>query len=746
MFIKPTPPPAVALVGARRAVLRLLSAAVLASCSTLVMTPPAYAQDKTSSASQRMYSLVVLRDETVTNLRVPSKAVELVRLANGSSDASRATLRALSSPVSVRLLISERPPEDYVSALKPGTAEYRLLNYVVLQYADAATAKSARQMLNSQQLFRSAEEEVYDSFSAAPNDPYFAPAQSSPLNKQWGMSALNLPAAWDTQNGYAYIGVVDNGIQRNHPDLMEDRTGNVRAHFSGSWNVFSPVPSDPQFDESYRPVVSGQRLQLGHGSHVAGIIAATTNNATGVSGACQNCALAIAKASDGTAIGDPLPQSNLAGAIYGMVRRGVQSINLSLGNPTPGLSCGGAVPALPAYCDAIQFAADRDIVIVAAAGNSKTILQFPASDSRTFSVGGYQSDGNLWDQTLALGTDSPARTNDGPLETGTNYGSNQLVVAPARDILSTMYTNRQWATRCGSVTEFDITVGPYFTGTVVQSAYAGASGNLYGICTGTSMAAPHITGLVGLIRSTNPLLTTAQVRSNLQQAAGGSFISTAWGYGLPNAAIAVSNALSNQRLTPLFAFYNSSANDYAYTVFPQMGAALNDGAVPPFVGSSASTGGYYTYSWIGNTVAQYPTTFAGVTIAVKPGQVSADNYRPRAKLNVFTTPRDGAGTTLWPICRFSYVVSSAVRHVMDTSATCAASAIGPGIAILDGQEGYVYPPNQAQPAGTEPVIRMEMIPSGGAPTVFVLTAMSDQAYYIGLGFFNPVVLGYAYLH
>ena len=442
----------------------------------------------------------------------------------------------------------------------------------------------------------------------------------------------------------------------------------------------------------------------------------------------------------------PLPQSNLAGAVYGMVRRGVQSINLSLGNPTAGLSCGGAVAALQAYCDAIQFAVDRDIVIVAAAGNDKTDLQFPASDARTFSVGGYQSDGSIWDQTVALGTDSPARIGGSTTEIGTNFGSNQLVVAPARDVLSSMWANSQWNNRCGSVTTFNTSaIYDQFSGPVTQSIFASASGNLYGICTGTSMAAPHITGLVGLIRSTNPLLTTAEVRSGLAQAAGGFFIDNTWGYGLPNAANAVLNALPTDRLTPLFAFYKLSGDDYVYTVFPQMGAALNDGTVPPFVGTSASTGGYYTYSWIGNAVAQYPSTFAGVTIFVKPGQVSADNYLPRARLRVFTTPRTASGVTLWPICRFSYVAGSVVRHIIDTAPKCAQSAL-PTIAILDGHEGFVFPPDQPQPSGTEPVIRMEMIPGAGVPTVFIFTAQADQAYYIGQGFSNPVVLGYAYLN
>ncbi len=684
-------------------------------------------------------TLVVLRDETIKSDIVPANGKELADIASkgSSDDHARRLNAALSSPTKVRLLIVERPNEDYVAALKPGSTEHRLLNYVLLQYPDAKTAAAASESLRAQRIFRSVQTDMSAQFSAAPNDPYFAPSQSSPLNKQWGMTALNLPAAWDTQNGYAYIGVIDNGIQRYHPDLGENRSGNVRAHFSGSWTIFSPVPSSSDFDESY------DLYELGHGSHVAGIIGATANNVTGVSGTCQSCSLAIAKVSSRSGISE----YTFTAGIYGMVRRGVQALNLSFGDDRPNLSCGGNPAALSAYCDAIQVATDRDVVIVAAAGNGKTNLQFPASDSRTFSVGGYQSNGATWDQTIALGVDSPARVSGSTEEIGTNLGSNQLVVAPARDILSTMYSNSQWDARCGSVTTFN-TNPPYrqFSGPVVQTVYAAASGNLYDICTGTSMAAPHITGLVGLMRSTNPLLTRAQIRSGLINSAGGFFINTTWGYGLPNANSAVLNALPTDRLTPLFAATNLSKNDYVYTVFPQMGAALNSGSVPPFVGTNSFTDGYYTYSWIGNPVAQYPTTFSGVIIALKQGQpLVADNYRPRARLRVFTTPKTASGVSLWPICRFSYVASSEVRHIMDTATTCAQSAL-PSFAVLDGQEGYVFPPNQPQPSGTVPVIRMEKIPAANVPTVFIFTAQTDQAYYASQGFFNPVVLGYAYLN
>lgn len=592
-------------------------------CVTVLATSCLEAATSRGSVKSPRDTLVVLRDETVPNAIIPASGKKLADLANSKTESARQLNAALRFPTKVRELIFERRDGDYVDALKPGSTEHRLLNYVLLQYPDVTTAAVARESLIARRIFHSVQADTSAQFSSAPNDPYFAPMQSSPLNKQWGMSALNLPEAWNIQNGFAYIGVLDNGIQRNHPDLGEDRSGNVRAHFSGRWTTFSPIPSGAGFSES------DEQVGLGHGSHVAGIIAATTNNSTGVGGVCQNCSLAIEKISSVAGIS----QSNSAAGMYGAVKRGVQAINLSFGNPYPNLSCGGSPAALQAYCDALQFATDRDVVIVAAAGNHKTSLQFPASDTRTFSVGGYQSDGTPWNQEVALGSDSPAREPNSTEEIGTNFGANQSVVAPARDILSSMWVNSQWSGRCGSVTAFNTNPNDYiqFVGPVTQSVYAAASNNLYGICTGTSMAAPHITGLVGLMRSTNPLLTTAEIRAGLANAAGGSFINATWGYGLPNAGTAVLNALPPDRLTPLFAFTKVAGDDYVYSVFPQMGAALNDGTVPPFVGTASSTGGYYTYTWIGNPVAQYPTTFPGVIIAIKQGNPPVPTTFARAR-------------------------------------------------------------------------------------------------------------------
>lgn len=83
----------------------------------------------------------------------------------------------------VRFVVSERPEGAYVASLKPDPAEWRLLNYVRLQYADSAASEAARLALQRDGLFSAVSTETFGTFSSVPNNPYFLPAQPSPLNK-----------------------------------------------------------------------------------------------------------------------------------------------------------------------------------------------------------------------------------------------------------------------------------------------------------------------------------------------------------------------------------------------------------------------------------------------------------------------------------------------------------------------------------------------------------------------------------
>lgn len=171
-----------------------------------------------------------------------------------------------------------------------------------------------------------------------PNDPYFG--------LQWGMSTIQAPTAWNTTHGSAtrYVAILDCGIYEagstsygsGHPDI----NGKVvkRVNFT----------TEPDADD-----------WCDHGTHLAGIAAANTNNGIGVAGTGYDTRLFNVKV--GTSQG-PLLSWVLSG-IRWAADNGAHVINMSLGAPGP---------CSPAEQDAISYAWSRNAVIVAAAGNFGT--------------------------------------------------------------------------------------------------------------------------------------------------------------------------------------------------------------------------------------------------------------------------------------------------------------------------------------------------------------------------------------
>jgi hypothetical protein len=266
---------------------------------------------------------------------------------------------------------------------------------------------------------------------------------------------------------------------------------------------------------------------------------------------------------------------------------GAQAINMSYGGQrTPQVFC----QAFPKdmMCLALQHAKDRDVVLVGASGNTRTVLQFPASDGRVISVGGFSEVGEVSsiDQAFAFWDESPGGTDHCPdgstgIECGSNYtvdpmGSKQELVGAAHAVLSTTYPGQDWSTafKCGD------SFGP---------------GGGIGLCTGTSMSAPQISGIVGILRSINPLVPTGKpvpslpepigIRTVLAQttvqAQSGKLWSNKFGYGRPDAAAAASRMLGQveghivkNRATPLFRLHGSASKDYLDTTSPQMAIAF----------------------------------------------------------------------------------------------------------------------------------------------------------------------------
>jgi len=239
-----------------------------------------------------------------------------------------------------------------------------------------------------------------------PNDPRFP--------EQWGMRKIAVPAAWDVSRSAPSvpIAIVDCGIYNESSRVVspDGRTGHpdMRGKVTREQN-FSPSPDTDDF--------------CNHGTHVAGISAASTNNAVGVAGVGFDAALLNAKVLDD--LGGGTDQS-VAQGISWAADNGARVISMSLGRPG---ACGGTVQA------AVDSARSRGAVIVVAAGNDGYI--------------GATAPGNCNHVLSAAATDSQ----DG-VAPFSNYGPSIPVGAPGVGILSSNNTGdtkasavRRWPRR-----------------------------------------------------------------------------------------------------------------------------------------------------------------------------------------------------------------------------------------------------------------------------------------------------------
>jgi subtilisin family serine protease len=638
--------------------------------------------------------LVVIYNATTAGFKA-----KLVAAAASNASVNGALHARLGAPSSgARLLegMTSQPMQDQLEKF-PDSPRARLENYVLLTYPTAPSAAAAKKRLEKDELVLSVGQNFLMSYSSVPSDRYFSINPSDPLpgSYQWGMQLMKLPQAWDKVRGNAYVGAADHGIFLDcsstpcvtHPDLRQ----NFRLQFSGDVSGHGPVPSVQDIS--------------GHGTHVAGIIAATpqygsfTNHSTnsGVAGACWTCSYVVAR-TDGTF------NTFAAGVTYAL-DRGLQAVNMSWGDQLHSSrfqSC--ADQDYKPVCDVIEYAKSTDVVLVAAAGNSREArVAFPARSPDVIAVGGIQYDAQgptYWYN--GYGTDCGHTAPNEYLnhECGSNYGPELTVMAPAKDIVS-------------SVIPGDTFYGAFPCGDAYGPDLGTSNGQTdgYGDCTGTSMSAPHITGIVGLIRSANPLLTRDQVKAilaNSKQPCVGIYSGRCNGAGVPDAGKAVTAALGGthvvNRLTPLFGFYSSAATDHFYTTVPQMAlAALSSGMLLP-----QPQGGSISYSPIGSLVSgypQFPTPPCGASFSP-----CLSYPEPRAIASVFVThvnPLVG-GPELVPLYRYSWACPPApcthASHVYSSDPAAIQYFTGLGYQ-LDGIEGYIHSKAESQPPGTVKLCR-----------------------------------------
>jgi subtilisin family serine protease len=268
-------------------------------------------------------------------------------------DAARTDVRASSAPSALVLLSPE-----------PG------------QSVDEAVAA-----LNARADVEFAEPDVVVSIADTPNDPGYAA-------QQWHYPQIGLPAAWDVTTGSTdvIIAILDTGVDLDHPDL----DGKITSGANAGWDY---VNNDSVPDDDHN-----------HGTFVAGIAAAESDNGSQVAGVCWQCKIMPVKVLGSTGSGS---MSHVAFGVDWARTHGADVINMSLGAPSE----------FAALETAIQNARAAGIVVVGASGNDNAPVIYPAA----------------YDEVIAVG----ANTSTGARASFSNFGPELDVMAPGQDIAST---------------------------------------------------------------------------------------------------------------------------------------------------------------------------------------------------------------------------------------------------------------------------------------------------------------------
>ncbi|MCL5962695.1 MAG: S8 family peptidase [Chloroflexi bacterium] len=292
-----------------------------------------------------------------------------------------------------------------------------------------------------------------------PNDPGYG--------AQWHFPQIQMSQAWDLSSGEGVtVAIVDSGVAYENSGGYSRAPDLAGTTFVPGWD-FVNNDSHPNDDD-------------GHGTHVAGTIAQSTNNGLGVAGIAFRAKIMPVKVLDSTGSGTT---SQVAAGIKWAADNGAQVMNLSLGSP----DYSGMLE------DAVNYAYNKGVVVVAAAGNAgASSVGYPAAYDNVISVGATR-----YDQSRAYYS---------------NYGLALDLVAPGGDwrvdqngdgyadgVLQQTFCNPNW--------------DPGGCSSTMPSQFG------YYFFQGTSMAAPHVSGVAALLISQGAATTPDQVRRALKSTA-----------------------------------------------------------------------------------------------------------------------------------------------------------------------------------------------------------------------------------
>jgi subtilisin family serine protease len=428
----------------------------------------------------------------------------------------------------------KRAPERVVSP--------DLSNVYVLEVAEGVDIQQACKEFASDPHVEYAEPNYTYSVQMVPNDPYYSSKGTwgQSYDDLWGIKKIQPESAWDLSQGAGVVvAVVDTGIDYNHEDLASNvwiNPGEIAGNgVDDDRNGYVDDTKGWDFAYGDKDPMDGN----GHGTHVAGTIAAVGNNNLGVIGVAHGAKVMAVK---GLNNGGSGTTSALANALLYATANGADVLSNSWGGS-------GHSQVIE---DVINMAYSQGVVIVAAAGNS-------TSDASNFSPAGL----------VNVITVAASDVNDA-IAYFSNYGKAIDAAAPGVEILSL---------RANGTDIYKGSIG-YTPGS--RFVPAGDPNAKYYRANGTSMAAPHVSGLAALILSKNPQFSNAQVKSALCMGAddlGTTGRDDQYGYGRIN-------------VTKALQIINPIVLPYALIQSPKAGQPLK-GTSLDVIGTATAEAGYF---------------------------------------------------------------------------------------------------------------------------------------------------------
>jgi hypothetical protein len=346
-------------------------------------------------------------------------------------------------------------------------AETRIARWFVLAYKNRLSPQSATTLLRRSSKIEFAEPRMLRRTCYIPNDPLFP--------QQFGPQVINAPKAWDLVrcDSSIVIADVDIGTDWTHEDLTDAiflNQGEIGLDSNGLDKRSNGVDDDGNgFVDDWHgwdfcggdglsPDNDTRNPNAGHGTHTAGIAAATGDNGKGIAGIGFGSKLIPIKCASDQ---DPGNLYFTSEALIYAADMGARAVNCSWGGPTYS----------QAEQDVVNYVTLKGLTVVAAAGNNDHFQEFyPASYQHVLSVGAIESDSTFAGDSIG----NPTST------IYSNHSIHLAVCAPGTNVLSTL------------------------------------PGNIYADQTGTSMACPHATGSLALLMKRFPNYNSQQAAQQLR--------------------------------------------------------------------------------------------------------------------------------------------------------------------------------------------------------------------------------------